>query len=165
MDEFCKLILEAADQAAEYWITRKPSKLAKLAPEAKAKMALAETKLEGYQLKLNLFQVLIRERSLKAKHEQIITRVADFLDAMTGGDFGAEVRHEDPARARAVYVSATELVATLRSTKPRYTFVEMLPSFLMLILFAYLVVQSFGADMWRVISKLLSAGLRTLFPI
>ncbi|SFN77795.1 hypothetical protein SAMN05216573_12151 [Bradyrhizobium sp. Rc3b] len=149
VDEFCKLIFEAADQAAEYWITKKPSKVAKPAPELKAKLALAESKLEGYQLKVNFFQVLIRERSWTSKHDQIVANVADFLDAMTGGEFGAEVRQPDPTRVRLVYTTAAELVATLRSTMPRFSKFEMLTGALLALAFAYLVLHSLGLDVSR----------------
>ncbi len=144
------MIFEAADQAAEYWITRKPAKTSKPAPspEARAKVALAESKLEGYQLKVNFFQVLIRERSRSSLHEQIITRVADFLDAMTGGEFGADVRPPDKTRARLVYSSAADLVATLRATKAKFTYFEMLPTLLIVLAFAYVLLHAFNIDVW-----------------
>lgn len=144
------MIFEAADQAAEYWIAKKPSKAAKPVPELKAKLALAEGKLEGYQLKVNFFQVLIRERSLTSKHDQIVTNVADFLDAMTGGEFGAEVRQPDPTRVRLVYTTAADLVATLRSTKPNFTYMEMVPAALIVLALAYLVLHLIGSDLLRV---------------
>lgn len=115
-------------------------------------MALAESKLEGYQIKVNFFQVLIRERSRASKHEQIITRVADFLDAMTGGEFGAEVRQPDQTRVRLVYSAAAELVAALRSTKPKFTYTEILSGLLIVLAFAYLLVNALNIDLSKTFS-------------
>jgi hypothetical protein len=122
IDEFCKLILEAADQAAEYWITKKsPSFRSKLPPEQSAKVRQAETKLEGFQHKVNLFHILIRSRISASARNVLVLRIADFMDAMTGGSFGAEARSADPVRARLVYSTAADLVAALRATSSRVT--------------------------------------------
>jgi hypothetical protein len=121
IDEFCKLIFEAADQGAEYWVTKKPTKLTKPPPEQVAKTRLMETKIDGHQQKINLFYVMIKPKVSTAKQDDLVNKIADFLDALTGGNFGAEVRLSDPSRARLVYSTAAELVAALRATSPQIT--------------------------------------------
>ena len=120
------MIFEAADQGAEYWVTNKLPKALEDFPEKAMKARLAETRMEGYQQKINLFYVMVMPHLSASKHDQLVNCIADFLDALTGGSFGAEARASDPPRARLVYSTAAELVAQLRKTAPRVTITTIL---------------------------------------
>jgi hypothetical protein len=72
--------------------------------------------------------------------------MADLLDAMTGGNFGAEVRQADPTRARLVYASAADLVAALRSLRPKITSSEIVVCILIVIAFIYFVLHPSISD-------------------
>lgn len=147
VDEFCKLIFEAADIGAEYWVTKKPSRKVAASSEQIAKIRLTETLLDGYQQKINLFYVVIKSNVSTVKQDDLVNRIADFLDALTGGNFGAEVRTSDPSRARLVYTTAAEIVASLRSTSPRITLIAIIFAIAAFVGFVFLAFHPFSKSL------------------
>jgi hypothetical protein len=123
VDEFCKMIFEAADLGAEYWTTKKNSKLDAASSE---KVRLAEAKLDGFQRKINLFSVILRGFVRVSDSDKTSLLIADFFDALTGGNFGADTRARDEGRARLVYATAADLVAHLRTTAPQPSWITIL---------------------------------------
>jgi hypothetical protein len=117
VDEFCKLIFDTADLGAEYWMTKKIKK--KDAEVGTEKVLLTETKLDGFQRKISLFASILRVQVRVADKDKMSLLIADFFDALTGGNFGADARVTDPARARLVYTTGADLVAHLRATRPQ----------------------------------------------
>jgi hypothetical protein len=138
------LIFEAADQGSEYWVTKKLPKTANPSPDQVSKMRLAETRIDGYQQKINLFYVMIKPTVGTAKHDELVNCIADFLDALTGGNFGAEVRASDPTRAKLVYTTAADLVALLRKTSPRITITTIILALFAFLGFIFLAFHPFS---------------------
>jgi hypothetical protein len=117
------MIFEAADLGAEYWTTKKNSKLDAASSE---KVRLAEAKLDGFQRKINLFSVILRGFVRVSDSDKTSLLIADFFDAFTGGNFGADTRVRDEGRATLVYATAADLVAHLRTTAPQPSWITIL---------------------------------------
>ncbi len=119
IDEFCKLVFEAADCAAEYWIlSKRPSSKTDGTVANQASIRLTETRIAGFQQKINLFFAVVRPYLRTHDSDSLSALLAEFFDAMTGGDFGAKARATDETRAALVYTNGSEVVARLRRTKP-----------------------------------------------
>jgi len=132
------MIFEAADLGAEYWTSKKNNKLDSTALE---KIRLSETELDGFQRKINLFATLLRTYVKVTARDKTSALMADFFDALTGGNFGAETRSRDHGKARLVYATAADLVAHLRSTAPQPSWLSILlavaAALTILVLFLY----------------------------
>jgi hypothetical protein len=120
------MIFEAADLGAEYWMTKKTSKLEAASLE---KIRLTEAKLDGFQRKINLFAGLLRRFIRVAASDKTSLLMADFFDALTGGNFGVESRARDQGKARLVYATAADLVAHLRATVPQPSWLAVMLGF------------------------------------
>jgi len=120
IDEFCALIFEAADLGAEYWATEKPQRKASDGARALllSQLRIMESRIDGLQQKIELFRLLVRRQIRLGDHDALVGLMAEFFDALSGGNFGAEVRKADIARARLVYTTATDVVAHLRELSP-----------------------------------------------
>jgi hypothetical protein len=144
------LISEASDYAVEYWILRKPGIKAKdSTPELKAKLQLMESRIDGYQQRVNLFFLLIQLQLKTGDRDALVNLMADFFDALTGGNFGAEAREKDLHRAKLVYANGTGLVAHLRKTRPCLTWSPIAFGFIVFLGFLFLVVHPFVKVMPR----------------
>jgi hypothetical protein len=126
IDEFCTLILDAADLAATFWTVSKPLVRPILGKESDPaiskdliELQKVQTRVEGYQRKIDLFRIMIQDKIRITDRDQIVDRSADFFDAMTGGNFDAPIRTSDPRRARLVYMHSADFIAQLRRTPPR----------------------------------------------
>jgi hypothetical protein len=117
------MIFEAADVGVEYWMGKRNPKVDSATTD---KIRLIEAKVDGFQTKINLFASLVRSRVRVKAAEKLSSLIADFFDALTGGSFGAELRARDQARARLVYTTAADLVAHLRSTKPKPSWIPIM---------------------------------------
>jgi hypothetical protein len=95
--------------------------------------------------------VVIKPNVSTTKQRELVNCIADFLDALTGGSFGAEVRASDPSKSKLVYSTAAELVAHLRRTSPRVTITA--------IILALIAVLGFLAIVFHPFSKPLSIGI------
>jgi hypothetical protein len=115
------MIFEAADLGAEYWIIKKTNKSD--APTLE-KGLLTETKLDGFQQKIGLFATLLRAYVRVGTADKMSLLMADFFDALTGGNFGARARPIDQVKARLVYTTAADLVAHLRATRPQPSWIS-----------------------------------------
>jgi hypothetical protein len=136
IDEFCKLVLEAADAGADYWTHAKPL----TDPEKRVAIQLAETKIDGFQRKVDLFRVLIQPRLGLSDKDKLVELLANFFDALTGGNFGTNVRTSDPVRAKLVYVTAADLVTHLRILTPAPSIVLILGLLIALSVTLYVVL-------------------------
>jgi len=116
VDEFCKIIFDAADLGAVYWMTKKTSRVE---TSEREKTLLAETKLYGFQQKINLFATMLHAQIRVADKDRMSGLIAHLFDALTGADFGADARAIDPVRARLVYLTGSDLIAHLRATAIR----------------------------------------------
>jgi hypothetical protein len=132
------LIFETADLGAEYWMTKKTSKADAAASD---NVRLTETKLDGFQRKIGLFATLLRGYVRLASRDKTSVLMADFFDALTGGNFGADARTINQGRARLVYATAADLVAHLRATTPQPSwlsvFLGLIAALTILLLFVY----------------------------
>lgn len=97
-------LLKAADLAAEYWLT-----------DGKASnIALLEAKLMGAQAYLSRYKLLANGWFLPKDRWAVEDLLADFYDAITGGQFQVKSRSIDAARAQACQVRAAELAVLVR---------------------------------------------------
>jgi hypothetical protein len=64
---------------------------------------------------------LIQSQLKTGDRDTLVNLMADFFDALTGRNFGAETREADEQQARLVYANGTSLIAHLRKTRPRAT--------------------------------------------
>jgi hypothetical protein len=150
MDEFCRLVFEAADYAADYWVSKKLSSTAKESnSEARLKMRIVEARIGGFQQKINLFFEVIRPFLKVSDRDQLTNLLADFFDAMTGGNFGAKARSADEMRAKLVYTNGSELVAHLRSAKPTLSW----QSIFVMAFFTFISVVFFAGPLMQLVSK------------
>jgi hypothetical protein len=123
VDEFCKIIFDAADLGAEYWMTKRTSRVE---TSEREKTLLTETKLDGFQRKISLFAAMLRVQIRVADKDRMSFLIADFFDALTGANFGADARATNPARARLVYATGSDLIAHLRATTPQPSWLSIL---------------------------------------
>lgn len=56
--------------------------------QARAKLELQQLRIEGFQHKIDLLRLMVRERFGPEDQEVLIDRSAKFFEAITGGDFG-----------------------------------------------------------------------------
>lgn len=143
IDEFCKLIFETADLGAEYWVTKKPSKTMKSSLEARSKIVLIETKLNGYQSKIGLFAGIIISQIWLDAQDKLNNLTADFFDALTGSEFGDDARSANPQRAKLVYATGAEMVSHLRTITPKPSPITVLLSVIAIAVALYLLRQIF----------------------
>jgi hypothetical protein len=106
-----------------------------------ARLREIQTRIEGYQQKISLFQLMIGDHISLADRDHIVDRSVEFFDALTGGNFDAPVRRSNIGHARLVHKTAADFVAQLRRTKPT-------PSML-LILFWVMAVAAVAVIGWR----------------
>lgn len=93
MDEFCKLVFEASDYSVEYWMLRKPGSAAKtFTAELKSKLELMESRIGGYQQKVNLFYLLIYSQVKTSDRDKLLNLIADFFDALRRKFWGRDKR-------------------------------------------------------------------------
>jgi hypothetical protein len=123
VDDASKLVSDAADAGAEYWIKEKPARPTDAGDKDLHKrlddLALAEIKIEGYQSKLNLARVLLESKLHPVHRSKLIEMMSDLQDLMTSGDFGAPVRAAEAERARALQRAATALIVHLNTSATR----------------------------------------------
>jgi len=108
-----------------------------------------ESRIDGYQQRVNLFFLLIQHQLKTGDRDTLVNLMADFFDALTGGNFGAEAREIDLLRAKLVYANGTNLVAHLRGTRPRLTWSSIALGVIVLLGFLFLVVHPFVKVMPR----------------
>ena len=122
VDEACALIFNQADVGAKYWVTprRKTNKLrSEKSPSTDHEAIAVEVAIDGRLRELQFLRLMLEERTTLKDRDLLRELMATFQDAMTGGDFGAQTRAEDPERAIQVYRAACDLVAHIRAAADR----------------------------------------------
>jgi hypothetical protein len=108
-----------------------------------SKLALMESRIESYQQKVNLFYLLIYSQLKTNDRDHLLNLVADFFDALTGGNFGAETRDSDKPRAKLIFANASSLVSHLRKTLPRVTWPLFFMALTAFLGFLFLVIHPY----------------------
>jgi len=129
IDEACDLIFNLAETAAEYWISPKLNPRHELGPIRHSasvsrqlvppSLELLQVRIEGGVKKLEFLRLMLQPRLSLHDRQLLVDRMASFLDSMTGGQFASKARAADESRAREVYVTASDLVAHLRTASQR----------------------------------------------
>lgn len=108
-DEFVGVVRTTADAASKYWLMEADA----------AEFPLDEVKLLGLQRYLDNLRLVVFERLSSKDRTALTTRLGEFYDAVTGGDFQVNDRSPDPRRATDCQVLAAEIMVDLRMAHRR----------------------------------------------
>lgn len=107
LDRLCAMVELQANAATEYWLVRHTA-----AVENDLKQA--EAKIMGMQALIDGYYEMVRERLLLPHQENIERLLGDFVDAVSGGQFGVSHRGPDFDRAAIVQSTAADLIVMVR---------------------------------------------------
>lgn len=122
VDDFNKVLNDAADLAAEYWLKKTNDD----------DTPLMEARLIGMQMKVLELSNIAQSSFDHLNKEILALDIADFLDACTGGDFGVAGRPVNTQKARqaqslCAQISARMLRAHIKSVSLSSYFARNLP--------------------------------------
>lgn len=113
--ELLSNIQNAADLATEYWLLNPSSNDA----STLTKCRNLEARIVGYSERLEASIDAARPHLKRIDTLGMDIPWANFLDGLTGGEFGDTARKEDALRAEAVQISAAVLIRDLRLATDR----------------------------------------------
>lgn len=110
IDNLCLEINAAADIATKYWL------LDCQVPDNASQAYTTEFELLGRQARIQQLLITLRKQDSKLSLDSIDENIADFFDAVTGGNFQVSSRLPDVIRASSVQNVAAGLNGTLRQS-------------------------------------------------
>jgi len=108
IDDISATINFAADRATEYWL------LDAKTPEEQTKCRKHEAELLGLQIRIQQLLAALKEQDRHLDLSITDDDITELYDAMTGGQFGGNLRGVDLFRPRRVQVAAGILNGSLR---------------------------------------------------
>jgi hypothetical protein len=108
VDEFCELLVEASDEAVEFWIASPDPNIAR-------EQRRREIRIIGLQIRLEGLLDTFLDKLSAADQDAVQRKVAALREAMTGGSFQSQNNGLDFNKAREVQAVASELFVLARS--------------------------------------------------
>jgi hypothetical protein len=102
-DEFCETVRETSDVASSYWYA-----------DNSDEDIVAEARLTGLQRRLDGYRVLISSRLHDTHRRDLEFMLADFFDAITGGEFRSKSRKRDLERVVGVQTVGADVILCVR---------------------------------------------------
>ncbi len=115
-DDLCKQIQSIADLSSEYWLTSVPDfeSTDEASVNARKGIKLMEVRIRGFQHLILLSDKQLRPELPEASKKQIKLSLPQFVNALTGADFGSRSEEVNEKQAILVQKQAAELISIIR---------------------------------------------------